>query len=558
MRFIFFNFRRPSCRYSQLTMSITNRTAFMKDSHLLSWSSLESFDSDWCSVEKQQTFIGNLNPSMPQWTLALRSVSPLDAMRFFMKNDCFPYLRNLNEILSSLEVCDLRRKRNEKTKPPFRGIKFKTTADFSKSIHLFVDCFCGRLMREISPLVCDSSTNRHIHSAVTMQPDVFQPLQAVLTCFICIFHINLPCLSDANFALLQQAFTSTVCSTVQRLPAYRSSRSEGFSTSPRAIQWVQLAGHEGSLISTGTGSVLKPYSVCEATCLRRMSELPALRSYVPRYQGDTTFNGKRILFLDLSQFTQMFLLRRFVSNVCSCPLFGFVTRQVGYLRMQDLLYKHRCLSVMDCKIGQRTYTEDEATTEETAMHCPRADMYEKMVTLDPDAPTLDEHRVRSVSKLRYMRWREAVSSTQLLGFRIEAVMKFNTPATRHFQLTRTWDQVKAVLRDFMQSRLVVCMAYLCRLQRLRKTLESSQFFAHHEFIGSSLLFAHDTGRWANVWMIDFGKTLCLPTNIRLNHRETWQLGNHEDGYLIGVDNLITLLQELCDELAVLPTSSRSV
>ncbi|KAF8560691.1 hypothetical protein P879_03637 [Paragonimus westermani] len=487
--------RRLSYRYCQLTMSITNRTAFMKDSHLFSWSSLESFDSDWCSVEKQQAFTGNLNPSIPQWTLALRSVSPLDAMRVFLKNDCFPYLRNLNEILSSLEVCDLRRQRNEKTKHSFRGIKFKTTADFSKSIYLLVDSFCGGLMREISPIMRDSSTSRHIHSAVSIQPDVFQPLQV---------------------------FTSKMCSTAQRLPAYRSNRSEEFSASPRAIQWVQLAGHEGSLISTGTGSVLKPYSVCEATCLRQMSELPALRSYVPQYQGDTTFNGKR------------------------------------YLRMQDLLYKRRCLSVMDCKIGQRTYTEDEATTEETAMHCLRADMYEKMVTLDPDAPTLDEHRVRSVSKLRYMRWREAVSSTQLLGFRVEAVMKFNTPATRHFQLTRTWNQVKAVLRDFMQSRLVVCMAYLCRLQRLRKTLESSEFFAHHEFIGSSLLFAHDTGRWANVWMIDFGKTLCLPTSFRLNHRETWQLGNHEDGYLIGVDNLITLLQELCDELAVLPTSSRPV
>ncbi|KAF7255483.1 hypothetical protein EG68_07054 [Paragonimus skrjabini miyazakii] len=476
-------------------MSITNRTAFMKNSHLFSWNSLESFDSDSCCVEKQQTFIDNSNPSMSQWTLAIRSVSPLDAVRVLLKNDCFPYLRNLNEILSSLEVCDLKQKKNEKTKPPSGGIRIKTTADFSKSIHVLMDCFCGRLMREISPLMRDNSTTRHMHSAVSVKPDVFLPLEV---------------------------FTSKIYSTAQRLSAYRSNRSEEFSISPRAIQWVQLAGHEGSLISTGTGSVLKPYSVCEATCLKRMSELPALRSYVPQYQGDTMFNGKR------------------------------------YLRMQDLLYKRRFLSVMDCKIGQRTYTEDEATIEETAMHRPRADMYEKMVALDPDAPTLDEHRVRSVSKLRYMRWREAVSSTQLLGFRIEAVMKFNTPATRHFQLIRTWDQVKAVLRDFVQSRLVVCLTYLCRLQRLRKTLESSHFFAHHEFIGSSLLFAHDTGRWANVWMIDFGKTLCLPASFRLDHRENWQLGNHEDGYLIGLDNLINLFQELSDELAVLPTSSRPV
>ncbi|KAF6775092.1 hypothetical protein AHF37_05541 [Paragonimus kellicotti] len=319
-------------------MSITNRTAFMKNSHLFSWNSLESSDSDSCSVEKQQTFIGNPNPSVSQWTLALPSVSPLDAVRVLLKNDCFPYLRNLNEILSSLEVCDVRQKRNEKTKPLFGGIKNKTAADFSKSIHVLMDCFCGRLMREIGPFMRDNSTTRHMHSAVSVKPEVFLPLEV---------------------------FTSKMYSTAQRLSAYRSNRSEEFSASPRTIQWVQLAGHEGSLISTGTGSVLKPYSVCEATCLRRMSELPALRSYVPQYQGDTTFNGKR------------------------------------YLRMQDLLYKRRFLSVMDCKIGQRTYTEDEVTTEETSMHRPRADMYEKMIALDPDAPTLDEHRFYTTPWLPY-------------------------------------------------------------------------------------------------------------------------------------------------------------
>lgn len=221
-----------------------------------------------------------------------------------------------------------------------------------------------------------------------------------------------------------------------------------------------------------------------------------------------------------------------------------------YIQMQDLLFKRRGLSVMDCKMGQRTFVEDEVDVES-----PRTDMYEKMVALDPDAPTPDEHRARGVSKLRYMRWREAVSSTQELGFRIEALLKFNSPATRDFQFTRTRDQVKAILRDFVQSRQAVCAAYLRRLLRLQMTLESSRFFAQHEFIGSSLLFAHDTGKWASVWMIDFGKTLRLPTGFQLDHREPWRLGNHEDGYLTGLDNLIDLLQELHDELAVVPTPS---
>lgn len=39
-----------------------------------------------------------------------------------------------------------------------------------------------------------------------------------------------------------------------------------------------------------------------------------------------------------------------------------------------------------------------------------------------------------------------------------------------------------------------------------------------------------------VWMIDFAKTLSVEQT--LTHREPWVLGNHEDGYLTGLDNLI--------------------
>ena len=46
-------------------------------------------------------------------------------------------------------------------------------------------------------------------------------------------------------------------------------------------------------------------------------------------------------------------------------------------------------------------------------------------------------------------------------------------------------------------------------------------------------------------MIDFAKTLPLPQHLpRISHDAEWQVGNHEDGYLIGVNNLIDIFEDI--------------
>ena len=44
-----------------------------------------------------------------------------------------------------------------------------------------------------------------------------------------------------------------------------------------------------------------------------------------------------------------------------------------------------------------------------------------MIAIDPSAPTEQENEEKKILKSRYMIWRESLSSTEELGFRIEAI-----------------------------------------------------------------------------------------------------------------------------------------
>lgn len=89
--------------------------------------------------------------------------------------------------------------------------------------------------------------------------------------------------------------------------------------------------------------------------------------------------------------------------------------------------------------------------------------------------------------------------------------------------------------------------YIQRLKAIRATLEHSEFFQKHEIIGSSLLFLHDR-RHASCWLIDFAKTDTLPDDIKITHKKNWEVGNHEDGYLIGLNNIIDLFTAVAKEM----------
>ena len=108
-----------------------------------------------------------------------------------------------------------------------------------------------------------------------------------------------------------------------------------------------------------------------------------------------------------------------------------------------------------------------------------------------------------------------------------------------------------------------------RLAHLAAALRSSDLFARMEMVGSSILFvydaaerqhgsssaAEDAAAAASAHMIDFAKTAPVPLSKTaegvlvipgrefesggsITHAQPWVAGNHEDGYLLGLDSLI--------------------
>uniref|UniRef100_A0A182NMU1 Kinase n=1 Tax=Anopheles dirus TaxID=7168 RepID=A0A182NMU1_9DIPT len=274
--------------------------------------------------------------------------------------------------------------------------------------------------------------------------------------------------------------------------------------------WVQLAGHQGNFkAGPDQGTVLKKLCPKEEKCFKVLMK-DVLRPYVPEYKGQVNSEDG----------------------------------ESTYIQLQDLLSDFYQPCVMDCKIGVRTYLEEELSKAKEKPKL-RKDMYEKMIQIDQNAPTDEEHRAKGVTKPRYMVWRETISSTSTLGFRIEGIKKSDGTSSKDFKTTKSRDQICEAFREFADGFPHAMPKYIQRLKAIRATLEYSEFFKSHEVIGSSLLFVHDRHK-ASVWLIDFAKTVALPENVAITHDSKWKVGNHEDGYLIGINNLIEIFSEVHD------------
>ncbi|CAG9537000.1 unnamed protein product [Cercopithifilaria johnstoni] len=273
----------------------------------------------------------------------------------------------------------------------------------------------------------------------------------------------------------------------------------------RLRKWVQLSGHEGTIVPAKDKALWKKQSCrnCnESNAYCALMNDPILQGFVPRYYGEVEYEND--CFIEIEDLTALF----------DDPM------------------------IMDIKMGTRTFLEAEVNNKIV-----RNDLYEKMVSLDPYEPTEEEHVAKAITKMRYMQFREKESSTGTLGYRIEAAKMPGGILQNSFKKVKTHEDISGTLLEFFGQHISTTGFHILqRLKRLREAVQKSLFFRTHEVIGSSLLLMYDA-TYANVWMIDFAKS--IPVEIdSVNHWREWIFGNHEDGYFVGLDNLIQIMEEL--------------
>jgi len=147
----------------------------------------------------------------------------------------------------------------------------------------------------------------------------------------------------------------------------------------RTNSWVQLSGHEDSFALAGPGTIWKKRAG-DDTEVRAYEALmnDTMCEMVPKFFRDVKYKGD------------------------------------NFIEIEDLLYEYKDAAIMDIKMGTRTFLESEVQNNKA-----RTDLYEKMIKIDPNAPTKLEHENRAVTKLTYMKFRENLSSSSNLGFRVE-------------------------------------------------------------------------------------------------------------------------------------------
>jgi len=231
-----------------------------------------------------------------------------------------------------------------------------------------------------------------------------------------------------------------------------------------------------------------------------------------------------------------------------------------YIRLSNLL-KHfkRGANVMDCKVGIRSFAEDEASRAKL-----RPDLYQRLVKLDSHAVTEEERKAGACTKFRWMQFNDGFTCLKELGFRIDGIATSGATVDKGVlrNALTVRDNAQVIVDHFLPEleddgigemdklqelaiQLDCVDKILLRLKELKHIMQVSEFVRMHSFVGSSLLFITDgQGPGADVFLIDFAKIQPVPQTKSIDHVSEWKMGNYEDGLFIGMDNMFQCWEEV--------------
>jgi len=227
-------------------------------------------------------------------------------------------------------------------------------------------------------------------------------------------------------------------------------------------------------------------------------------------------------------------------------------REMFDIRMQDLVSGMIRPCAMALVMGTRTITPDEFTAQASE---PRQDLLGAMEAIDKEAPT-PEDRDAGISQRRYLSFLDERSSTATLGFRIDAFKTMvdgalcTLPLPEGLTLARLREErdVVRAVSVFVQHDKDIAAAFLLKLESLMAALERSAFFFKHSLVRTTMLLVYDDAAKAKMElkMMNFGSSHALPNGERLDHTAPWDgtAGCHEDGYLIGVQSLVRVMETI--------------